>query len=171
MPMFPLLYFLSFLDRSNIGNASVAGMSKDLNLTTAQYSTAVSVFYATYIATEIPSVLIVRKIGPHYYMSILVLSRVLVTLFSGFVRSYWSLVLTRLLLGLFEGGFFPCQSLYITMTFKREEQAVRQAYLYVCSCFSGAFGEISLLLVLPRSPNPVRYRDGAGFTSSRVSYL
>ncbi|KAH8556068.1 nicotinic acid plasma membrane transporter [Umbelopsis sp. PMI_123] len=140
MPIFALLYFLSFLDRANIGNAAVAGMKTTLALNTVQYSAAVSGFYATYILAEIPSLLVVKRLKPHNYMAFLVAAWSLVTIFSGFMKSFWSLLLTRLLLGLFEGGFFPCQSLYISMTYKREEQATRQAYLYICSCFSGAFG-------------------------------
>ncbi|CAB91174.1 MFS domain-containing protein [Schizosaccharomyces pombe] len=140
MPMFSVLYFLSFLDRANIGNAAVVGLKEDLKLQAYQYSAAVSVFYATYITAETPSVLLVKKFGPHYYLSAMIIGWSLVTIFTCFVRHYWSLVLTRLLLGICEGGFFPCLSLYISMTYKREEQGKRLAYLYVCSCFSGAFG-------------------------------
>ncbi|CDK24072.1 unnamed protein product [Kuraishia capsulata CBS 1993] len=140
LPMFSALYFLSFLDRSNIGNAKIAGMYEQLDLTPNQYSAAVSVFYATYITAELPSVLLVKRVGPRLHLTVLVVCWSLVTIFTAFIRDYWSLILTRLLLGLFEGGFFPCLSLIISMTYKREEQSRRLGYLYVCSCFSGAFG-------------------------------
>lgn len=140
MPLFSVVYFLSFLDRANIGNAKIAGMSAQLKLTDNQYSLAVSIFYATYILSEVPAVLIVKKIGPHRFLSALIVGWSLVTIFTAFVRDYWSLVLCRLLLGLLEGGVFPNMSLYILIIYKREEQATRLAYLYVCSCVSGAFG-------------------------------
>lgn len=140
MPLFCVLYFLSFLDRSNIGNAKIAGMNEQLGLTDSQYSLAVSIFYVTYILAELPAVLIIKKVGAHRLLCIMIIGWSLVTICTAFVRDYWSLVLCRLLLGLMEGGVFPNMSLYISMVYRREEQAKRLAYLYVCSCFSGAFG-------------------------------
>lgn len=140
MPIFCTIYFLSFLDRGNIGNARLVGLQDQLGLTNKQYSTAVSVLYATYIYVEIPGVLLMKKIGPRRYISIMMFCWSLVTIFTSLVRNYAGLIVTRLLLGLFEGSVFPSQSLYITMTYKQEEQAKRQGYLYICSCASGAFG-------------------------------
>lgn len=140
MPIFCLIYFLSFLDRSNIGNARVVGLQEQLGFTDSQYSTAVSIFYATYVTVELPGTLAVKKIGPHRYLTFALVAWSLITIFTCFVRSYGSLLATRLLLGLFEGSVFPSQSLYITMTYKRNEQTKRVGYLYICSCLSGAFG-------------------------------
>jgi hypothetical protein len=47
-----LLYLLSFLDRSNIGNARIAGLERDLNLSSAQYEWLLTAFYITYILFE-----------------------------------------------------------------------------------------------------------------------
>lgn len=140
LPILAILYFLSFLDRGNIGNASVAGMTEQLNLSPNQYSLAVSIFYATYIISELPAVLIARKIGFRKYFAAMLSAWSLITIFTAFVRDHWSLVLCRLLLGFAEGGVFPNMSLYISIIYKREEQGRRLAYLYVCSCFGGAFG-------------------------------
>ncbi|KAF5498270.1 High-affinity nicotinic acid transporter [Colletotrichum fructicola] len=46
-PLFATLYFVAYLDRSNIGNAAVAGLTENLGLSGSQFSTAVSVFFAT----------------------------------------------------------------------------------------------------------------------------
>ncbi|KAJ0380334.1 hypothetical protein COL26b_001450 [Colletotrichum chrysophilum] len=46
-PLFATLYFVAYLDRSNIGNAAVAGLTEDLGLSGSQFSTAVSIFFAT----------------------------------------------------------------------------------------------------------------------------
>jgi hypothetical protein len=46
VPMLALLYVIAFLDRSNIGNAKVAGLNKDLNLTGSQYNLALTVSFA-----------------------------------------------------------------------------------------------------------------------------
>lgn len=105
LPMLAFMYFLSSLDRSNIGNAYTSGMREDLQLTSKQYSNAVSVFYSTYLAAELPTTLILKKTKPKYYMSFLVLSWSIITLCNAFVQSYASLIALRVLLGAFEGGF------------------------------------------------------------------
>lgn len=54
----------------------------------------------------------------------------LITLGGGFIHSYGGLVATRLILGLFEGCLFPCLALFIANWYKREEMAVRMAFLF-----------------------------------------
>lgn len=109
-PIFMSLYFLSYLNRSNIGNAAVAGMNDQLNLSPAQYSTAVSVFYATYVGLIFPIVLALRKIKPHRAITTMAVAWSLVTIGTAFCKSYGALVACRLLLGVCEAGFFPCIS-------------------------------------------------------------
>lgn len=121
-PMFATLYFLAYLDRSNIGNAGVAGMREELNLSGAQFSTAVSVFFATYVTFELPVVLAMKKLRPHRAISFMACAWAIVTIGTAFVKSFGSLIVVRLLLGACEAGFFPCLSLYITMVYKRGEQ-------------------------------------------------
>ncbi|KXJ88343.1 major facilitator superfamily domain-containing protein, partial [Microdochium bolleyi] len=139
-PLFCALYFFSYLDRSNIGNAAVAGLNDQLKLSGAQYSTAVSVFFATYVLSMVPLVLLLRKIKTHRAITVMAAAWSIVTIGTAFVRSYESLVACRLILGLCEGGFFPCISLYITMVYNREEQGIRFAYLFAATAFSGMFG-------------------------------
>ncbi|EXJ86744.1 hypothetical protein A1O3_03698 [Capronia epimyces CBS 606.96] len=139
-PLFALLYFLAYLDRSNIGNAAVVGLKSQLHLTEDQYSTAVSVFFATYVTFELPVVLAMRRLRPHILIASMALAWAVVTIGTAFVRSFGSLVACRVLLGLCEAGFFPCLSLYITMTYKREEQGLRLAYLFASSSLSSMFG-------------------------------
>ncbi|KAL2796581.1 hypothetical protein BJX66DRAFT_335822 [Aspergillus keveii] len=64
MPMTLILYLLAWLDRANVGNARVAGLDRDLNLSDHQYKIAITVTYVPYIAAELPSNLILKKIGP-----------------------------------------------------------------------------------------------------------
>jgi MFS family permease len=109
-PIFMSLYFLSYLNRSNIGNAAVAGMNDQLNLSPGDYSTAVSVFYATYVGLIFPIVLALRKIKPHRAITVMSIAWSLVTIGTAFCKSYGALVACRLLLGACEAGFFPCIS-------------------------------------------------------------
>lgn len=121
-PLFAALYFIAYLDRSNIGNAAVAGLTTSLGLTGPQYSTAVSVFFATYVPLEIPIVLAMQKIGPHRAIALMCVGWSVVTIGTAFVRNFGDLVAVRVLLGVTEAGFFPTLSLYISMVYKKEEQ-------------------------------------------------
>lgn len=136
-PLFCALYFMSYLDRSNIGNAAVAGMTDQLGLTGPQFSTAVSVFYATYVCLMIPLVLSLRILKTHRAISVMAFAWSAVTIGTAFVRSFPSLVACRLVLGICEAGFFPCISLYITMVYNRREQGLRFAYLFAATSLSG----------------------------------
>ena len=144
----PLPLQSCFLDRSNIGNVKTAGMPEDIGATTEQFSAAVSIFYATYVAFETPWAILLKKLSPRYVMTGLCIVWSLVTIFSGFIQSIGGLYATRLLLGACEGGLFPGLNLYLTMVYRREEQAKRVAYLFVCTAISGAFGGLLAYAIL-----------------------
>jgi hypothetical protein len=55
LPMLALLYLLAFLDRGNIGNAKIEGLTETLNMTGPQYNWCLTVFFFTYCAFEVPS--------------------------------------------------------------------------------------------------------------------
>lgn len=139
-PLFAALYFVAYLDRSNIGNASVAGLNDDLGLSGAQYSTAVSVFFGTYVPLELPAVLLAQRVGPHRAIAGMCLGWSAVTIGTGFVKNFGDLIAARVLLGLCEAGFFPCLILYISIVWKKEEQGLRQAYLFSSVALAGMFG-------------------------------
>ena len=68
--------------------------------------------------------------------------------FTGFIQNVGGLYATRLILGACEAGLFPCLNLYLTMVYRREEQAKRVAYLFVCAALSGAFGGLLAYVLL-----------------------
>ncbi|KAF2147616.1 MFS general substrate transporter [Myriangium duriaei CBS 260.36] len=140
IPAIMLAYLACFLDRSNIGNVKVAGMPKDIGASTQQFSTAVSIFYATYVTFELPWAVALKRLTPHYQLTILCLVWSLTTLCSGWITNIGGLYATRLILGACEAGLFPSLNLYLTTIYRREEQARRVSYLFVCSAISGAFG-------------------------------
>lgn len=141
MPLFCSGYFFSALDRSNIGNAKVAGMEVDLGLTSQQYSNAVSIVYATYLPVMLPGVWVLRYFKkPRLYMGGMIICWSLVSIFTLFVRSYRSLLAVRLLLGFFEGSFFSCMTLIATDYYLPTELGRRTAYYFVASALSSSFG-------------------------------
>lgn len=64
------IYMLANLDRSNIGNANVAGMPKDLGLVGNQFGTATTLLFATYVPLEGPVAVLLKVIGPKPLVSI-----------------------------------------------------------------------------------------------------
>lgn len=148
VPVIMLVYLSCFLDRSNIGNVKVAGMPEDIGATTEEISTAVSIFYATYVLVEAPWAMALKKITPRVLMTALCVVWSLTTIFSGFVTSIGGMYAARLVLGACEGGLFPGLNLYLTMVYKREEQARRVSYLFVCTAVSGAFGGLLAYVIL-----------------------
>lgn len=141
MPMFATMYFFSSLDRSNIGNAKVAGMNADIGITDAQYSTIVSVLYATYIPVMIPGVWLMKQCKkPRYYMAGMMICWSLCSLFTMFANSYGSLLALRLLVGLFEGAYFSCIAVLTTDYYFPYELGRRTAYFFASSSLASAFG-------------------------------
>ncbi|PAV17564.1 MFS general substrate transporter [Pyrrhoderma noxium] len=79
IPIISIFCLLSSLDRVNMGNARVAGLQKDLKLTDNQYQICITVLYVTYIASDLPASLLLRKIGPNILMPTILILWGLVT--------------------------------------------------------------------------------------------
>jgi sugar phosphate permease len=108
LPTLTLLYGLSFIDRANLSNARIVGMSDDLNLTGNKYNVILMVFFITYTLFEIPSNAVIRRAGVSRYLTTLIVCWGVIAMCCGFVKSFSSLCGLRVLLGLFEAGFNVC---------------------------------------------------------------
>jgi sugar phosphate permease len=107
IPTMTLLYLLSYLDRINIGQAKIDGLTDSLHLTSAQYDACLSVFFATYVAFEIPSNLVLKKLRPSRWIPMIMIAWGTVMTLMGLVNSYGGLLACRLVLGAAESGLFP----------------------------------------------------------------
>ncbi|KAK0221360.1 major facilitator superfamily domain-containing protein [Armillaria fumosa] len=142
LPVMGMFYFLSFLDRANIGNARIAGLQHDLHMTNKQYSIALTVTYVPYILIELPSNLLLRVIGPNYLLPTLMTIWGIVTILQGVVTSYSGLLACRFFLGVFEGGVFPGMILYLTHFYPRAKMTTRIATFFAFALVSVAFSGI-----------------------------
>lgn len=133
-----LLYLLSFLDRSNIGNAKVAGMKQDLSLSDGQYRTILQGFYVTYILFEWMT-LLYRVVPPHVYVSICVASWGIVASLQAVSTGFASLLVLRLLLGVTEAAFGPGVPFYLSFFFKRNELAFRTGLFISAAPLASSF--------------------------------
>ena len=119
-----LLYLLSFLDRSNIGNARIAGLDTSLSLSSSQYDWLLTSFYITYIGFEW-MILLYKLLPAHMYISLCVLCWGLVASLQSVVTSFPQLLILRGMLGITEAAFGPGVPFYMTFFYKRHELAYR----------------------------------------------
>ncbi|KAK4046768.1 hypothetical protein OIV83_005873 [Microbotryomycetes sp. JL201] len=151
VPLVTLLFLLNFIDRAAVGNANVAGLSKDLKLSAEKYqyniglgssflSTALMIFYIFYIIVEPISNLILKKVG-YLWLSFLVVGFGAVTIGSAFMKNYGEFVVVRILLGCTEGGVIPAVAFILSRFYTRRELAFRFGiFLALGPTLSGAFG-------------------------------
>ncbi|KAK7035945.1 MFS domain-containing protein [Favolaschia claudopus] len=142
LPIVSLFYLLSFLDRTNIGNAKVAGLMKDLKMTPQQYSIALTVTYVPYIVAELPSNLLLKIVGPSLMLPTMLTLWGIVTACQGTVKTYGGLLACRFFLGLLEGGVFPGLVLYLSFFYPRLRLQTRISAFFSAASISGAFGGI-----------------------------
>ncbi|PSN64865.1 MFS transporter-like protein [Corynespora cassiicola Philippines] len=135
------IWLFSFIDRSNIGNARIAGLPQDLNISTGTaFNVALLVFYIPYILVDVPSNLALKKFRAGTYLPSLITAWGLVCTFMGFTKSFAGLVVCRLLLGLFEGGILGGVIIYLAMFYPRHVMLYRSGLFYCAAPLSGAFG-------------------------------
>ena len=140
IPVLSIMYLLAFLDRTNIANASVFGLQKDLGLTGNQNNTALTIFFVPYIVFEIPSNILLKKLRPNVWLSACMLLFGIVTVCQGLVQNYSGLLATRFFLGLAETGMFPGSFYLIGMWYKRSEAQRRYSFFFGSTSLAGAFG-------------------------------
>lgn len=95
-------------------NASVAGMKSDFDMTSNQYSLAVLVFFISYLICEVPSNMILNRVRPSMYLPLLAVLWGTVATCMGAARNYKDLIAMRFLLGIFEAGFAPGCTFYLS---------------------------------------------------------
>lgn len=142
VPLCLMLYFLSFLDRTNIAQANLTGMSEQLftkETAARDYTLALVVLYPPYIVLEIPSNLLLKRIGARFWIPLLVVLWGLVSTLQGIVKSRDGLLINRAFLGATEAGILPGIAVYLTFFYKPRELQLRQALFFTGATLSGAF--------------------------------
>jgi ACS family tartrate transporter-like MFS transporter len=116
LPLAILAYFLCYLDRINVGFAALT-MNKDLGLDAAIYGMAAGAFFWGYFLLEVPSNIILEKVGARIWIARIMVSWGLLSGATAFCTGPWSFVTMRFLLGLAEAGLFPGMILFFTYWF------------------------------------------------------
>jgi MFS family permease len=122
LPFLLLMYVMAFLDRSNLGFAKNA-FQADTGLTDAMYAFGASIFFLGYSIFEVPSNLIMHRVGARRWMFRIMVTWGLISALMFFAQSQWSFYLFRFLLGVAEAGFFPGVIYYLTFWFPARMRA------------------------------------------------
>ncbi|KAM3549359.1 hypothetical protein ARSEF4850_008894 [Beauveria asiatica] len=134
------LFLLAFLDRSNIGNARVAGMDKDLSLSSGQYQWLLTIFYIFYIISE-PLTFMYKVISPRTWVPILVLGWGISATAQAATQSFAGMMVCRALLATFEAGYGPGTIYLLSFFYLRREIGLRIGIFFsaapLATCFAG----------------------------------
>ncbi|KFZ13396.1 hypothetical protein V501_03727 [Pseudogymnoascus sp. VKM F-4519 (FW-2642)] len=136
------MYCVSLMDRTNMSAAKIAGMGVELTLTGFRYNICNLVFFTTYIVFQPPSTILIRKIGPRFHLAGITLLWGAVMIGMGFVKDFSSLAGLRVILGIFEAGFFPSCVYLMSTWYTRYEIGKRYSLFYLIGCVASAFAGI-----------------------------
>jgi sugar phosphate permease len=139
IPFIFVLFVVCFLDRINIAFAALT-MNKELGITNQQFGLLAGVFFFGYFIFEIPSNLLLHKMGARVWIARILISWGIMAILTGFVHSAHQLYATRFLLGVAEAGFFPGIVLYLTYWFRQREQAQAMALFMAALPVSSMLG-------------------------------
>lgn len=135
-----LLYFVNYLDRTNISFAGPNGMNEDLGLSEAAFGLASGVFFIGYLLLEVPSNMALHRFGARRWIARIMVTWGLVATAMTFVPNAGWLYGLRFLLGIAEAGFFPGIILYLTYWFPQKERARITALFMAAVPLSTAIG-------------------------------
>ena len=104
------------------------------------YNIALAIFFPFYIAAEIPSNMMMKRVRPSLWLTLIMVTWGIVMTCQGLVESFSGLLACRVLLGIAEGGLFPGVNYFITMWYRRQECGFRMALFFSAATAAGAFG-------------------------------
>jgi ACS family tartrate transporter-like MFS transporter len=154
LPFIFLLYMANILDRVNVGFAKL-DMLPDLQMSDAAYALGGSIFYIGYFLFEVPSNLMLRRMGARVWIGRIIISWGIISTCMMFVTGPVSFFVLRALLGIAEAGFFPGIIYYLSCWFPARTRARAMSRFMTASALSGVVGQ-------PLSGALMHYLDQVG---------
>jgi ACS family tartrate transporter-like MFS transporter len=139
LPFLFLLYIVAFLDRINVGFAALQ-MQKQLGLNDKVYGLAASIFFAGYFFFQLPSNLMLARIGARRWITVIMIAWGLISCSMALVSTPREFYALRFLLGVAEAGFFPGMILYLRNWFPRSARARAVAWFMTANPLAGVIG-------------------------------
>jgi ACS family tartrate transporter-like MFS transporter len=122
LPFLFVLFVVAFIDRINLGFAALT-MNRELAIASQQFGFAAGIFFWGYFLFEVPSNLILHRIGARVWIARILITWGTIATLTGFVHSAHQLFVARFALGLAEAGYFPGITLYLGYWFRQREKA------------------------------------------------
>ncbi|ETN41584.1 uncharacterized protein HMPREF1541_03520 [Cyphellophora europaea CBS 101466] len=133
-----IMYCISLMDRTNLSAAAIAGMLVDLELVQTRYNIITLVFFITYVIFQPPATVLCRKIGPRPFLASITFAWGAVMIGFGFPQQWTAMIGLRMLLGIFEAGFFPGCVYLISTWYVRYDLQKRYSVFYLIGCVASA---------------------------------
>ena len=163
LPLLMLLYLIAYIDRANISVAALQ-MNADLGLTARMYGLGAGLFYVTYILFEVPSNVILARVGARRWIARIMVTWGLVACAMAFIQNATHLYVVRLLLGAAEAWFTPGIIFYLSRWFPKRHRARAMAFFYIAAALASVIG-------LPLSGALLKLDGLAGFAGWRWLYF
>lgn len=163
LPFLMLLYLIAYLDRSNISVAALQ-MNADLGLSAKMYGIGAGLFYVTYIIFEVPSNIILAKVGARRWIARIMVTWGMVAVGMAFIKTAEQLYGMRLLLGAAEAGFTPGIIYYLSQWFPSDHRARAMSFFYIAAALASVIG-------LPISGALLEMHGTMGFAGWRWLYF
>lgn len=139
IPFIVICYFVANLDKTNISIAALQ-MNADLGLSTSMYGLGVGMFYISYILFEIPSNVIMTKVGARRWIARIMITWGIVSTGMALVHTANQLYIMRFLLGMAEAGFAPGIIYYLSCWFPKSNRARAMSFFYMGSVSASIIG-------------------------------
>jgi D-galactonate transporter len=139
LPLLFVCYITAYIDRINVGFAKLQ-MQSDLTLSDSVYGFASGIFFFGYLLFEVPSNLLLAKIGARLWIARIMITWGIISGATLFVNSAASFYAVRFLLGFAEAGFFPGIILYLTYWFPSTWRAQIVAWFMTAVAVTGVIG-------------------------------
>ncbi|ORY59712.1 major facilitator superfamily transporter [Pseudomassariella vexata] len=140
VPWLSLLYLLSFLDRTNIGNARLAGMEEGLGMHGTDYNMTLTVFFIAYAVCEPLTNALLKRLTPRIFFTAIILTWGTIMTLTGLCTNYAGLLVARFFLGAAEAGLFPGVNFYLSCWYTGHEIGLRSAMFFSAAALAGSFG-------------------------------
>lgn len=139
MPLIMICYLFAFFDRINISFAKFQ-LQADLSLSDTAYGLGAGLFVVGYVLFEVPSNMMLYKVGARRWIARIMMSWGLATALMVFVTAEWQFYLLRFLIGAMEAGFAPGVLYYLTLWFPQHYRGRITSMLFLASAFAGLIG-------------------------------
>ncbi|SAL45206.1 major facilitator transporter [Caballeronia peredens] len=139
IPLMCAIYFMSFLDRTNVALAKVQ-LAADVGISAAAYGLGSGIFFIGYALLEVPSNLAAHRIGPRRWIARIAVTWGILSTAMMFVTGEWSFYVLRVLLGIAEAGLFPALMYMVTLWFAPNDRPVAVGWIYTAPALALMLG-------------------------------